>query len=91
MKKQGLSLERHKEIGKELFEMRESLGRLLVEIGHAYPVTGERGRQFYRLNRALRELDMARSVLEDRCFEDCGSATDLNIYYGHGHDRSKAS
>lgn len=74
----GLTIERHRELGAELHQMRETLNALVVELWYAYPV---RSKQRIELHRALLHLDVLRSELEGAMFRECPSERSLDIYY----------
>jgi hypothetical protein len=83
MKKKGITLERHKEIGKELFAMRQSLAPLVVEIGNAYPFSGKLSEPHKDVAKALSLLDGLRCNLEDNLFIENSNLGDegMEIYY----------
>lgn len=59
MTKPGLSFERHAEIGQRLYEIRQDLVSLVVEIGNAYP---QAARFPQAISRAHDALDQARTA-----------------------------
>ena len=79
--KKGLPFERHTELGKELKEMRNSVSKMIVEIGGAYPFTGARSRPYHHLNKALEHLDLLRVVLDDEVFREYPDGANTKIYY----------
>ena len=83
-RKNGLPLNRHQVIGGQLHRMREELIHLVVEVGGAYPFSGERSRGYMHLKRALHEMDLARSALEDLMFKEYGDAGSTRVYYPGG-------
>ena len=80
-RKYGLTLERHREIGGELKEMFNKLIDLTVEVGNAYPVTGDRGRPYIRLSKAHKEISIARSILEDLLYAEHPEDATIDFYY----------
>lgn len=64
MKKPGLPLERHQEIGRELQAMRNRLQTLTVELGNAYP-RNKISKSERRADKAIAALDSMRSALDD--------------------------
>ncbi|HEQ71009.1 MAG TPA: hypothetical protein ENN69_00840 [Spirochaetia bacterium] len=77
-KKPGFTLDEHRFVGRELFDLRDRILQLYVKTGNAYalkePAAG-------LLNRALHALDKARSELENRMFEQHGDAGRIDYYY----------
>ncbi len=66
MKKQPWTLEKHQEVGRTLHAMHDDLIRIMVELSESYPnTTGNSGRAQYQLDKALRRINVARSVMED--------------------------
>ena len=80
--KTPLSFERHVEIGQELKRVKRILTSLTVEVGNAYPVTGEKGAAHRRLALANAQLSEARSALENRMFADYPELAETSVYYG---------
>ena len=65
-----------------LYAMRNDLVTLAVEVGNAYPVAGERSKQYAELARAVTALDKARGWLDSRLHEDCPDMPELgHVYY----------
>lgn len=81
-KKPGLSLERHKEVAAELKEIQKRLIALSVEMGNAYPRSGEKSWPAKELARAERHVGSARCWAEENLFRDHPGDADINIYYG---------
>ena len=80
-KKPVLSFERHAWIGRALGETRDYLTHLYVEVANA------RGSKFKTqaarsIERALRQLDSARSDLEEEMFLSHPDRADITVYYG---------
>jgi hypothetical protein len=87
-KKPGLTLDEHTELGAELAAMRERLGKITVQLSHAYPnpVAG-------LAVRAQADLDRLRSKLDEMVFrEHPGLSTKSNskVYYP-GRSRKSSS
>ena len=80
-KKSGLSLERHKEIGRLLKDMNRQLVSLSVEVGNAYPTTGEKAKPYKHISQAINALSKARSCAEENCAQEHPD-WDTSIYYG---------
>jgi hypothetical protein len=81
-RKPGLSLERHKEIGKELKQMHNDISSLLVEVGNAYPISGKRGKALKHIQQISNSLIEARSELENLLFQDFPDDATTKFYYG---------
>lgn len=79
-RKTSLTMERHKEIGAELYKMRDALLPLTVEMSYAYSVNGK---ELLWLKRAVSSIDHLRCCLEDRMMEDYPDAS-LHVYYPGG-------
>lgn len=77
-----ISFERHVEIGNELKRIRGLLVTLAVEIGNAYPVTGQKGKAYRALGKAYSSIDQVRSELEERMYEEYPQEANTHIYYG---------
>ena len=82
MKKHGLTFERHQAVGAELQELTGRLLQVVLELGAAYPFTGERGRAIKHLDKARKTVDLARSCLDDRVFDEHPGEATPDVYYG---------
>jgi len=80
-RKKGFALERHRELGEELYRINRSLGRLSCEISKSYPVNGK----LYRISRVLdRNMRKLRSELDNVLAREQPQLTDsefVRIYY----------
>jgi len=88
MKKDSWTIEQHREAGRKLSVMHDDLGNMIVSLGNSYPSTsGISGRAMYRLRKALKEIDMLRSLLDDLLYtEPQGKALGadfMQVYYPH--------
>lgn len=81
-RKPGLSLERHREIGRILKEMDQQLASLAVEFGNAYPKTGERSLPHQHLLKARAALSEARNRAENNCAKEFPDDWEVGFYYG---------
>ena len=83
MSKARFTLERHKQVGRELHRIREQLVHLSVEVCNAYPSASKACRRACKAQIAVDEL---RSALDDELYrEQAGSGQDLKgVYYGLG-------
>jgi len=84
MAKPRYTMEQHKALGRELYEMRERLTHLIVDLSAAYPMTC---RGYKNLCKAEHWLDMARSALDDELFREHGEQPTLEllrVYYPGG-------
>jgi hypothetical protein len=94
-RKPGLSLERHREIGRELADISDGLVRLAVEIGNAYPRSSNVGRAVSnRTSRSIRplcrDIDKLRSELEDQLMREHPNISDselTEVYYPRDRNR----
>jgi hypothetical protein len=77
-RKPGLPIERHRRIGTELKTMRDSLVKLAVEIGNAYPVTS---RQTKAAEKAWIAIDDLRARLDDAAFREHPEVASPGVYY----------
>lgn len=77
--KAGLTLERHREIGAELAQIRDRLVTLACEIGNAYPVTSPQSRAAAK---AWPAVDSLRSLLDNTVFMEYPAEASPAIYYG---------
>ncbi len=67
MRKRGFGIEEHKQVGMDLYGIREYTVRLMVKIGNAYPnKTGLIG----HAEKALASLDRLRSALDSQVFKE---------------------
>lgn len=85
----GLTLERHREIGMELFTIHHRLQSLSVEFGMAYPRTGSLSQPETHLHEATTALMRARDRAEENLYKDFRSETSkdrdyLKYYYPGG-------
>jgi len=78
MKRQRLSLERHKEIGKYLYRLQDEIGSLLSEISRAEGVSAMPTRNIEKVYSLLIKL---RSGMENVMFRDYPKEGDIRIYY----------
>jgi len=81
-RKNGLTFERHQAIGAELQELTGRILAVVLELGDAYPFTGERGRAIKHLDAARKKVDLARSCLDDRVFDEHPGEATPSVYYG---------
>jgi hypothetical protein len=78
MTTQGLSLERHVEIGMRLYEIQEELTHLTVELDNAYPVSAK----FPRAIRSTGEaLSRARSEEDNQLSSEHYGQWRADVYY----------
>ena len=86
--KPGLSREEHIKLGAELSSMRDRLGEIAVQLGHAYPVAlGDLAIS------AQSGIDGLRSKLDDIVFREHprpGTKDNISVYYPHGRDAKEA-
>ena len=76
-KKPGLSIEEHRQLGQELFQMRESLVKLTETLSKAYPQPLSS-----LADNAWQAVDAIRSKLEDQvCRENPEDNAALSMYY----------
>lgn len=81
MAKPRYTMDQHKDLGRELYEMRERLTRLVIELSAAYPMSC---RGYKHLVKAKRWLDQARSAMDDELFKEHGERPShelLRVYY----------
>lgn len=79
--KKGLTIERHREIGKVLREMHDNLSHIYVEVSNAYPDVGPGGLARRSLKSTLNRLDAARSFLDSKCSSEHSGEWDVDVYY----------
>lgn len=83
-KKPGLSRDQHTELGAELAGMRDRLGKIAVQVGHAYPnALGDLAL------RAQGDVDRLRSKLDAIVFDEYpGLSTkgNIGVYFGSNRD-----
>ena len=80
--KPGLTMQRHRELGARLHELREELGGLQVELGHAYPYSSaDRGRPNHWVSKAYYAVDMLRSALDTEMFREHPAEASVDVYY----------
>jgi len=80
MRKSKLTLERHKEIGQELYKMQLELGKIMLEVSNSYPL---KNNALHLAGKTHSYLGRLRSVLESQMFIDYPNLGDdaLRIYY----------
>lgn len=78
-RKPGLTLDEHRQAGAELKAMHQTLVKLIVQLGAAYPVTGPINRRVKKVQGALSEL---RCALDDQVFKDHPTRATTRVYYG---------
>jgi hypothetical protein len=77
----GLTLARHREIGKDLYQMRNKLASLALEVGNAYPLISG---IYNSASDAVNALDTLRSRLDAQLFEEhreIGTRELTRVYY----------
>ncbi len=79
--KRGLSLERHKEIGVEMYLIEQQLLHLLGEFGAAYPREGLLARPTNCLQQTIDVISKTRDLAEENLFKDFPQKADVHIYY----------
>ncbi len=80
---QGISLERHKEIGKELKIMYNLLLKIQGEFYSSYPKKGKLARPLKEIAKAIEANVNLRHYAEENMYEDVGKENfDTKIYYG---------
>ena len=84
-RKPRYTLEQHKALGRELFDMRERLCSLVVDLSGAYPATC---RGYHYLHKAIDGLDLARCALDEELFKENpdGGHELVHVYYPHKDD-----
>jgi len=81
-KKPGFTLDEHRTMGRELYDVSRILSRTSVATSNTY---ANKDRAAAGLSRALQQVNKARSALEERMFAEYGDRAALGIYYpGHG-------
>ena len=81
MTKPGLTFDRHVEIGRCLYRIREELVRVSVELEDAYPLSA---RFPQAVNRARVALDRARDAGDVQLREESPDETHVGVYYPAG-------
>jgi hypothetical protein len=79
-KKNGLTMEQHREIGSTLHAMRDYCEHLSAIMGRAYP---SRSPVLRSLSYVRMYLSKLRSELEDAMFKEHPNEGDLHVYYPH--------
>lgn len=85
-KKPGLTQDEHSELGDELAAMRDRLGKISVQLSHAYPQ-----RLADVVKRAQSQIDELRSLLDDKVFEEYPTLStkgNASVYFQHGRASS---
>ncbi len=84
MKRTGLSIERHKQVGKTLRETIQLIEKLRCEVYNAYGQGdfGRNGKASASLGFSLRNLEKARSEMEEILFKEHPEEANTNFYYG---------
>lgn len=80
-KKPGIPFERHDELAEKLFSIREFLLKTEVELANSFPTTGVQSKPYRFIERARKDVDEARSALENLMFQDHPEKAKLGIYY----------
>jgi hypothetical protein len=78
MQKKGLTIERHKELGQELFDIRDKLVNISCELGRAYPVKAGFDRQ---LGQVIQKIDAVRGMLDEHFYNEHPKDFNIRIYY----------
>jgi hypothetical protein len=79
MKKPPLTIQRHKEIGARLSEIRDWLVSLSCEVQNTYGKTSRPGRL---AEQALLSISRLRHQLDEQCYRDCPKEKDtIHFYY----------
>lgn len=87
MRKHGFTAEQHREVGRELRRMQQSLVHLEVALSRAY---GKTKPIFHQTRRAVKVLTALRSKLDNVvCREHPTDDSVLRCYYGCGQDEDK--
>ncbi len=84
-RKPGLTLQRHRELARLLFDMRNEMGRLMVELSPLYSVNDRAQKE---LARTQHHLDALRSVLDGHLAREFPDDFDPSIYYPAAKQRS---
>ena len=79
MKRIKLTIEEHREIGKELKRITRGEGVLSIRIPNGCGISSRVGRSYMR---ARRSLDVLKSELENVCATECRGFDHTGIYYG---------
>lgn len=86
-RKKGFTLAQHRETGPRLWEIREYLSRLTVEVSAAYPL---RTKAASKALQAVEAVDALRSKLDDLIGEENPGLEDVNdVYYCANRMRAK--
>ena len=86
-KKNRLTLERHQQLGTELYAMHERFCNLEVELGNVYPFSNK---GYIRAGKALQAIDQLRSAMDDNLFRDVlGSKDELGKVYYPGPSKNE--
>ena len=72
----GLDWDKHTTLGLELFEIRNRLGDLIIELSEAYGVSSKVAKNSEKAQAALDDL---RSALDDVVGNDCPGKTDQEL------------
>jgi|LGOV01.1.fsa_nt_gb hypothetical protein len=76
-KKSGITIEEHRQLGQELFQIRESLVKLSADLSKAYPL-----KLASLATDAWQAVDALRSKLEDQvCRENPADDAAIDMYY----------
>jgi len=81
MTKNGLTIERHAEIGSALKNILQLLAELQCELSVAYPFAGKKGRPFHYIDGAKGKVNSARCYLEYNLYADFPEDATPDIYY----------
>jgi hypothetical protein len=82
-----IAMERHRELGERLFNLRSELVNLLCEVSLA---EGKNAKATRRCRQLVDALDLTRSALEDAMFWAHPREADIHIYYpGHEPEGEK--
>lgn len=86
MKKHGIDLAKHQEIGQELSRIYDYITDLTVIIANNYPLRIHGGRHMRAIEKARIGLSLLRSELDALLLEDIPDA-DMSTYYPHARIR----
>lgn len=82
-RKERLTMADHKAAGDVLKLHTEQLIELLVKVSNAYPRTGKySGRAIRHLSKAVKDLSIVRSNLEEEMAKDYPQEWETSVYYG---------
>ena len=79
--KPGITFERHQEIGADLKRIYDALLDYSVELSVAYPLSGDRGKPYRELRKAVHAMMNVRSDLEENYFREHPEKAHVHTYY----------